>query len=373
MKKRIIFSLSLLLSFSVAAQYPYVVYITGLPDALNGKKIALTVQDDFSNNRYSKSDTAVIRNQRVQFAGNMPWMNAEATLQITIAGNLYQNSFVLDTGQNDVIVKPVNKRSFAYNNPVSNIVLPASPANRLHFALDSIRYAGYLAAQKWAVRHIEHKKVRIAELNTIATYPDCFYALIRLYQLRKVVSTYLHYDSMIHAFNRLAPAVRNTPLGQELLAKLQAEQSIKVGNPAPAFAVPDTKGVIVTSSQFSGKVYLLAFGAPWCGPCIKGYDYLKKLYSQYKKAGLEIVYVNVDSSRSKWLAHIIKYQLPWINVSELKGWFFSPIAKQYAVKFIPTYYIIDRQGKILYNPYELNDRDEKMLEQFLTAALKLEP
>lgn len=43
-----------------------------------------------------------------------------------------------------------------------------------------------------------------------------------------------------------------------------------------------------------GKVVLYNFWATWCGPCVKEFPDLVKLYSNYKDKGFTIVFISVD-------------------------------------------------------------------------------
>jgi thiol-disulfide isomerase/thioredoxin len=47
-------------------------------------------------------------------------------------------------------------------------------------------------------------------------------------------------------------------------------------------------------AQQRGKVVLLNFWATWCGPCVKEFPDIVKLYNNYRKKGLTVIAVSVD-------------------------------------------------------------------------------
>ena len=73
--------------------------------------------------------------------------------------------------------------------------------------------------------------------------------------------------------------------------------------------------------------------------------FLKSLYQTYHEEGLDIVSVSLDTKRSAWEAAVKKHQIPWPQISDLKGWK-GTITKDYAISAIPFILVIDRKGKI---------------------------
>ena len=55
--------------------------------------------------------------------------------------------------------------------------------------------------------------------------------------------------------------------------------------------------------------------------------------------------VSLDTKKSAWEAAVKKHQIPWPQISDLKGWK-GTITKDYAISAIPFILVIDRKGKI---------------------------
>ena len=99
-------------------------------------------------------------------------------------------------------------------------------------------------------------------------------------------------------------------------------------------------------SVISEGTALVDFWASWCGPCMGEVPYLVEDYAKYHKKGFEIYGVSLDRAREPWLKAIETKGLVWVNVSELKFWD-DEAAKQYAVRSIPSNFLISSDGTIV--------------------------
>ncbi len=129
------------------------------------------------------------------------------------------------------------------------------------------------------------------------------------------------------------------------------------GELAPDFTATIKTGETITLSSLEGNYILLDFWGSWCGPCRKENPKLVKLFSEFHKIdstqsiNLEIVSVAIEFNPQGWEKAIVSDGLVWKNHIYEKGRFQSPIAKMYGVKEIPTKYLIDPEGKIIFtNP-----------------------
>jgi thiol-disulfide isomerase/thioredoxin len=115
---------------------------------------------------------------------------------------------------------------------------------------------------------------------------------------------------------------------------------------APNFSAKSPKGVETSLKQSLGKVTLVDFWASWCKPCRMENPNVVKLYNEFHSKGLNIIGVSLDEDADEWKKAIIKDQLTWKQVSNLKGWQ-DPIARLYEVEQIPTTLLLDNSGKIV--------------------------
>lgn len=134
-------------------------------------------------------------------------------------------------------------------------------------------------------------------------------------------------------------------------------QFIERGQPAPDFKLTTHKGKEVALSDLRGKVVLIDFWASWCVPCRQANKELPAIYEKYKKYNMEIYSISEDVNRQSWMMAIEKDQLNWSfhGVDELGN-----VSKAYGVPGIPHAYLIDEDGKVLFNEISADFLEEEL-------------
>ena len=185
-------------------------------------------------------------------------------------------------------------------------------------------------------------------------------------------------EQLKEAYNKLDETARQTSAGKEIAAEIATLDRVAPGNPAPEIAKNDlVTGKPFALSSLKGKVVLLDFWASWCVPCRKSNPHVKALYEKYRKKGFDVVYVADNDSRPEEALKAIdqdgirKYHHVLRGLKTLKdangkmtGYDKSEdVSEQYAIHFLPTKYLIDREGKII---GKVNDEelDAKLKEIF---------
>lgn len=139
-------------------------------------------------------------------------------------------------------------------------------------------------------------------------------------------------------------------------------KKVAISQPAPNFSVPDTIGKIVKLADFKGKYVLIDFWASWCTPCRVSNPKLVEVYNQFSDKNFTIVGISVDKNEKRWKKAIESDKLPWINLSNLKGW--GQTSENYGVKAVPQNFLLDPNGVIIdknIEPEHLIIKLEKLL------------
>jgi len=199
------------------------------------------------------------------------------------------------------------------------------------------------------------KQVEFAKNN-----PNSYFAMVAL---SEAAGTYIDLTAAQTVLDGLNKEFRENDLGKELQQRINAQHLTAVGKPAPVFTQNDVKGKPLSLADLKGKVVLLDFWASWCSPCRAENPNMLKQYKLYKDKGFEIVSVSLDSKQDAWEKAIADDGLPWLHVSDLKGWN-NAVGRLYGVRGVPTCYLIDKDGKIIADNVRGEKLNEKLAEIF---------
>lgn len=354
------------------------------PSFLNGQKIYFVLQDRYSQNEYKKVDSCFIQNDGFNFNGDIPNLCEYARIYLKADYNKSAiKYFIIDSGVNEMEIKSVNTSN---SNKLSNVIIKNSKTNKLFDKLDSLdkkyfnlhaRYTADLNSNKQikVFDNLEkEKELNFKKLEIIKKSRDNYFSLLALY-------TFAHVDPftkspiyLLEVFDSLDKSIKLSNLGeeffQEITERVNDNNSSKIGNKMPGFIVATSRGTELNSKDLIGKVCVIAFSATWCIPCQLYQKKLKRLYEKYKNKGLTVVYFNLDDNEKRWKEHIRQNQLEdWINVSEKTKMIDSKIAKTFFVGAIPTYFLVNKEGIICYNPLELKDANYDKLEEYILKAI----
>lgn len=193
---------------------------------------------------------------------------------------------------------------------------------------------------------------------------------VSAYVLNATLSTVLSNEEKLSYLNKFTGNAKDNQITRMMLSSLTGSSDQWVGKYAPDFSQPDVNGKMVSLSDFKGKYVLVDFWASWCTPCLSEMDGLKSAYAKFKDKNFTIVSISLDKDKTKWLESIKNEELPWTQLSDLKG-DKNDAASAYKVMGIPANFMIDPNGKIIGVAYrESNDPGSRVVESALTRILK---
>lgn len=121
-------------------------------------------------------------------------------------------------------------------------------------------------------------------------------------------------------------------------------QRIKDPVEAPDFTLDQLDGPPVALSALRGRVVIMEFWATWCGPCRMSTPSLEAVFREHKDKPVSVLLINagedVDTIR-RWADR--RFTAPILLDRQGNG------RRLYGVSGIPQLFILDKQGRIVYD------------------------
>ena len=126
-------------------------------------------------------------------------------------------------------------------------------------------------------------------------------------------------------------------------------------------------GHSVSLKDYRGKVVLLTFWFPGCGPCRGEFPHFQEVLKKFKGQDIAYIGINVVPGQDP-------YVLPFMQSS---GYSFTPLRdkdqmaqKAYHVRGEPSNYLIDRDGRIIFSDFMIqNPKAQRMLELMIGSLV----
>ena len=132
----------------------------------------------------------------------------------------------------------------------------------------------------------------------------------------------------------------------------------------PDIELPDVNAQKVKLSEVDAKVVIVFFwSSANASQKMFNLDFLKSIYEDYHKKGLEIYQVSLDPDKALWAKTIKGQNLPWINVCDSRG-AASPYVALYNLSVLPAAYVI-ADGELVDGEMATEKSFRKRLEQLL--------
>lgn len=120
---------------------------------------------------------------------------------------------------------------------------------------------------------------------------------------------------------------------------------MQIGEPFQDFSFKDINGNTITLDSLKGKIVFVDFWGSWCKGCMAEMPQVKEIKEKLKHKKNQIVYLyfNCFDKESKWKETVEKKQIEGLHI------YLSTKDKIdfFAVNGFPTYFLLDRNGKII--------------------------
>ena len=125
-----------------------------------------------------------------------------------------------------------------------------------------------------------------------------------------------------------------------------AVDMLKAGSTAPDFTLNDITGNPVSISDFRGRKVVLVFWASWCPDCRAEVPELKAMMAAADPSEVAFVSVSFDRTREAFETYVKENYLGGVQLFDPAGKKESEVGAAYHIKWIPSLYVIDKEGKI---------------------------
>lgn len=321
--------------------------ITGTIPANTGKKKVYLLKNDLKERTYTILDSTIVENNAFKFKGEIT--NTEPEIYFLSfdtpdkAEQIY--SFILEKGKINAVFSGDKEYLFVTGTSLND---EWNEVQKTYIGKMSFMNELY-ESERLSPEQIQQFKTLRKDIS------DLLYNFIKPRINTNIGEYYfLSFRSRLeeeHAEELLAmshPEFRELKQIQDLETKLKTEKSTRPGN---AFTdvrgiTPDGKEVKLSDLVGKDKIVLLDFWASWCIPCIEDIPNVKTAYEKYKDKGFEVVGISLDHDKEAWKKAIERLNLPWAQISDLKGWE-SEFVQYYPARPIPFTVLLGRDGKII--------------------------
>ncbi|WP_026632530.1 TlpA disulfide reductase family protein [Dyadobacter alkalitolerans] len=228
-------------------------------------------------------------------------------------------------------------------------------------------------AEKYSDAKIILDSVKLPKFNYLNDYTELKKAFIR----DKVGDVKGAYDSLCVKFAKLPTDAIYQAI--EMYGKKLGKNHTQVKNDIEAMrnstatiAFPFELGLYTSDKKLSlnslkGKVVLLTFWFPGCGPCKAEFPHFQEVVDSFKGDSLVYIGINVFPSQDG-------YVLPFVKNNKYS---FIPLrgtvafaADHYGAPTQPANFLIDRDGNVVYKDFQIDNTNRRTLELMITSLLK---
>ena len=119
------------------------------------------------------------------------------------------------------------------------------------------------------------------------------------------------------------------------------------GSPSPKFSnYENFNGGTTSLDDFKGKVTYIDIWATWCLPCRGEIPALKELEKKFHGKDVAFVSISIDQNKDEWKEFVKSEDLKGVQLFAENA-FESQFIQDYGIRQIPTFIIVDKEGKIV--------------------------
>lgn len=213
--------------------------------------------------------------------------------------------------------------------------------------LDYIFYINFAEDEKKQQElHKSSIEIILAKIEDVVYKKDIIQFLVEQFEKSKNLEI-IDYLFESH-YNKLPTAVQDKKFKDEKLALLAAE----VGRIAPDFSWQENGRTLKLSTLNDAETYVLVFWSTSCSHCLRE---IPELHTYMKaKPNAKVVAFALENDSLVWENYSKTNLYGWHNVLGLNKWE-NKTARTYQVYATPTYFVLDKNKKIIAKPNVFKD------------------
>lgn len=129
------------------------------------------------------------------------------------------------------------------------------------------------------------------------------------------------------------------------LDSLYTQEMLKFGTEAPDFKIDSISNTSLKSLR--GRYVVLHFWASWCPDCRKDIPEINRLHDEFASDSVIFIHVSFDTDADKWLKYVADSGMEGLQLCEFVKMRESKMANAYGVKWIPSMYVLNTEGKVI--------------------------
>ncbi|TDY02822.1 TlpA family protein disulfide reductase [Thiohalophilus thiocyanatoxydans] len=129
-------------------------------------------------------------------------------------------------------------------------------------------------------------------------------------------------------------------------APLAAERPPLINDPAPApsFTLEDMDGKTYKLEDYKGQVVVVNFWASWCPPCREEMPSMERAWKQLQEEDIAMLAINVGEDADTIFTFTADYPVSFPLPMDQD----STVINEWPIQGLPTTFVLDKQGRIVY-------------------------
>jgi peroxiredoxin len=164
-----------------------------------------------------------------------------------------------------------------------------------------------------------------------------------------------HNASFKNIFGKFPNEMQNATIGKHLLSDILNSELLSITSVFPAMKLQNTKGdvSVIDKTKLGNTFTLIDFWFTDCVPCRIQFPALKRLYTEYKACGFQIIGISIDeqSKINAWRSVIKNDALAWYQLLDKNGL----ATKNLDINSFPTNFLLNSDGMILQKNISIAD------------------